>query len=114
MPKLEGNGMLDRVPGRAIRPVPDSAGVKPGNGGGWIRVEWKVKRALFRMHIPADLDTWRIPDFGPTDVKGGDAAQLPGLPRGAPGRCVGRGVFLPEPVAGMALNAASAEGRKTD
>ena len=56
-----------------------------------------------------------MPDFGLTDVKGWDAAQLPDLPRGAPGGYVGRGVSLPEPVAGTVPNAASAgKGRKAD
>ena len=116
MPKFERNGMLDCVPGRTIRLVPDSTGVKLGNRGEWLSVKWKVARGFFRMHILVDLDTGRMPDFGPTDVKGGDAAQLPDLLCGALGGYVGRGVSLPEPVVGMVPNAASAgrTGRQID
>ena len=87
MPKLERNGMFDCVPGRTIRPVPDLTGVKFGNRGGRISVEWNVKRGFFKMRILVDLDAGRMPAFGLTDVKGGDAAQLPDLPGGAPGWC---------------------------
>ena len=116
MPKFEGNGMFDCVPGRTIRLVPDSTGVKLGNRGEWLRVKWKVARGFFRMHILVDPDAGRILAFSLTDVKGGDAAQLPGLPRGAPGGYVGRGVSLPEPIAEMVPNAASAgkAGRQID
>ena len=116
MPKLERNGMFDCVLGRTNRPVPDPTGVKFGNRGGRISVEWKVKRGFFRMRILVDLDAGRMPAFGLTDVKGGDAAQLPDLLCRVLGGYVGRGVSLPEPVAGMAPNATSAgrAGRQID
>ena len=116
MPKLERNDMFDCAPGRTIRLVPDSTGVKLGNRGEWISVEWKVRSGFFKMHILVDLDTGRILAFSLTDMKGGDAAQLPDLPCRAPGGYVGRGVSLPEPIAEMVPNAASAgkAGRQID
>ena len=116
MPKFERNDMFDHVLGRTIRLVPGSTGVKLGNRSEWISVEWKVKRGFFKMHILVDLDTGRIPAFSLTDMKGGDAAQLQDLLCRAPGGYVGRGVSLPEPVAEMVLNAASAgkAGRQID
>ena len=68
------------------------------------------------MHILVDLDTRRILAFSLTDVKGGDAAQLPDLLCRELGGYVGRGVSLPEPIAEMVLNAASAgkAGRQID
>ena len=116
MPKLERNGMFDCVLGRTIRLVPDSTGVKLGNRGEWLSVKWKVARGFFKMHILVDLDTGRILAFSLTDVKGGDAAQLPDLLCRALGGYVGRGVSLPEPIAEMVSNAASAgkAGRQID
>ena len=108
MPKFERNDMFDRVPGRTIRLVPDSTGVRLGNGGEWLSVKWKVARGFFKMHILVDLDTRRILAFSLTDVKGGDAAQLPDLLCRALGGYVGRGVSLPEPIAEMVPNVASA------
>ena len=101
---------------RTIRLVPDSTGVKLGSRGGWLSVKWKVARGFFKMHILVDLDTRRILAFSLTDVKGGDAAQLPDLLCRALGGYVGRGVSLPEPIAEMVLNAASAgkAGRQID
>ena len=79
LPKFERNDMFDCVLGRTIRLVPDSTGVKLGNRDEWFSVKWKVARGFFKMHILVDLGTKRILAFSLTDMKGGDAAQLPDL-----------------------------------
>ncbi len=59
-----------------IRLVPDYTEIKLGNRSEWIRVQWKITRGFFNLHILVDLDTRLILAFSLTDMKDCDSAQL--------------------------------------
>ena len=107
MPKFELDGAFRPEPGKTVRLVVDSTGIKNGNRGEWIRVKWNVKRGFFKMHILVDLDTRRILEFCLTDMNGGDAAQLPRLMKGLLKEYADEGAPLPEPVADIVVGSAS-------
>ena len=82
MPAFERDPAFRSEPGSTVRLGVDSTGTKNGNRGEWIRMKRNVKRGFFKMLILVDLDTLRMRELCPTDMDGGDAAQLPGMMRG--------------------------------
>ena len=77
---IQGNKIkIDTKDDKTYVLMADSTGVTTTGKGRWIEFKWDIKCSYIKMHILVEEESQKILAFRLTDIRGGDAQNLPGM-----------------------------------